>query len=138
LKFGLFTPQLVPSQVAVPVVGVGHALHELPQVSTLVFDTHRPPQLWKPVVQAMPQLDPSHVAVPLAGTGQGEQSEPQLCTLLVAAQLVPQAWNPVAHWKPHCRPSHVAIAFVGGAQAAHEVVPQLATPELGTHAPPHR
>lgn len=45
LKFGLFTPQLVPSHVAVPVAGVGHAVHELPQVSTLVLETHRPPQL---------------------------------------------------------------------------------------------
>lgn len=86
----------------------------------------------------MPQLVPSHVAVPLAGTGQGEQSAPQLWTLLAAAQLLPQAWKPVAHWKPHDSPSQMALPFAGGVQAVHDVVPQLATPELGTHALPHR
>jgi hypothetical protein len=49
-------------------------VHEVPQVCTLLLDTHTPPQLWKPVVQEMPQLVPSQVAMPLAGT---EQAVPQ-------------------------------------------------------------
>ena len=44
----MVTPQAVPSQLALPIVGTGQAVHELPQVSTLLFDTHSPPQLWKP------------------------------------------------------------------------------------------
>jgi hypothetical protein len=70
----MLTPQAVPSQVALPIVGTGQAVHEVPQVCTLLLDTHTPPQLWKPVVQAMPQLVPSQVAMPLAGT---EQAVPQ-------------------------------------------------------------
>ena len=75
----MLTPQEVPSQVALPIVGTGHAVHELPQVCTLFLETHVPPQLWKPVVQAMPQLLPSQVAMPLLGTGQAvPQDWPQL------------------------------------------------------------
>jgi hypothetical protein len=33
-------PQLVPSQVAVPLGDVGHAVHELPQVATALSETH--------------------------------------------------------------------------------------------------
>jgi hypothetical protein len=87
----MFTPHDVPSQVAVPFVGTGHAVHELPQVATLVFDTHSPPQLWKPVLHAMPQLVPLQVALPFDGTGQAVHDVPQLCALLFAAQLLPQA-----------------------------------------------
>jgi hypothetical protein len=84
------TPQAVPSQVALPIVGTGQAVHELPQVCTLLLDTHRPPQLWKPLTQAMPQLVPSQVALPLAGTAQAEQAVvPQLATLELATQVLP-------------------------------------------------
>ena len=91
-KLVMLTPQTLPSQVAVPFVGTGQAAQELPQVSTLLLDTHEPPQLWKPV----------------------------------------------GHWNPHCSPSQVAVALAGAVQVSHDVVPQLATPELATQAPPHR
>ena len=78
LNVGTLTPQLVPSQVALPTAGTGQAVHELPQLCTLLLDTHRPPQLWKPLVQAMPQLVPSQVAMPLVGTGHAVQDWPQL------------------------------------------------------------
>jgi hypothetical protein len=45
LKVGMFTPHDVPSQVAVPFAGTVHATHELPQVATLLLETHSPPQL---------------------------------------------------------------------------------------------
>lgn len=35
-------PQLVPSQVALPLAGTGHGVHELPHVSELKFETQRP------------------------------------------------------------------------------------------------
>jgi hypothetical protein len=92
LELGIFTPHDVPSHVAVPFVGTAQAVHELPQVATLLLDTHSPPQLWKPEL----------------------------------------------HWNPHCRPSQIAPPFAGATQAVHEVVPQLPTPELATHAFPHR
>ena len=91
VKFGMLTPQLVPSQVALPLAGTGQAVHELPHVATLLLDTHRPPQLWNPALQAMPQLVPSQVALPLAGTGQAVHDAPQLWVLLFAPQLLPQA-----------------------------------------------
>jgi hypothetical protein len=79
LKVGILTPQAVPSQVALPIAGTGQAVHELPQVCTLLLDTHMPPQLWKPLAQAMPQLVPLQVAMPLAGTAQAvPQDWPQL------------------------------------------------------------
>ena len=49
LKVGMLTPHAVPSQVAVPVVGTGHAVHELPQVKTLLFAAQLLPHAWKPV-----------------------------------------------------------------------------------------
>ena len=39
---------------------------------------------------------------------------------------------------PHAVPSHVDVPFAGGVQAVHDVVPQLLTLALATHAVPHR
>jgi hypothetical protein len=39
-------PQLVPSQVAVPPVGVAHAVHEEPHVAGLVLAAQLFPQAW--------------------------------------------------------------------------------------------
>ena len=36
-------PQLVPSQVAVPFIGVEHAMHDVPQPAMLVLATHALP-----------------------------------------------------------------------------------------------
>ena len=42
-------PQLVPSHVAVPFVGTGHAVHEVvPQPITLVLSTHAAPHWCEP------------------------------------------------------------------------------------------
>jgi hypothetical protein len=40
------TPQAVPSQVAAPLAGTAHAVHELPQLPVLVLDRHWLPQRW--------------------------------------------------------------------------------------------
>jgi hypothetical protein len=84
-------PQLAPLHVAVPFGGFGQGVQELPQLLTLVFDTHCPEQSWKPELQAMPQLLPSQVAVPFAGFGQGVQEVPQPSTLVFGTHLPPQA-----------------------------------------------
>jgi hypothetical protein len=39
------SPQLVPSQLAVPLGSVGQAVHEAPQVAVELLLTHTPPQL---------------------------------------------------------------------------------------------
>jgi len=39
-------PQLAPSQVACPLAGAGHGLHEAPQEAALLFGTQAPAQLW--------------------------------------------------------------------------------------------
>ncbi len=39
---------------------------------------------------------------------------------------------------PHAVPSQVALAFEGGAQAVHDVAPQLEALPFETHAVPHR
>jgi hypothetical protein len=36
--------QVVPSHVAAPLAGAAHAVHELPQVATALFETQLPPQ----------------------------------------------------------------------------------------------
>jgi len=38
-------PHEVPLQVAEPLAGTAHALHEAPQVAGLVFDAQLPPQV---------------------------------------------------------------------------------------------
>ena len=44
LTVGMFTPHDVPSQVAVPVVGTGQAVHDDPQLCTLLFAAQLLPQ----------------------------------------------------------------------------------------------
>jgi hypothetical protein len=40
------TPQDVPSQVATPFDGMGHAVHDAPHVEMLVLDAHALPHAW--------------------------------------------------------------------------------------------
>ena len=82
------TPQAVPLQVAEPLLGTAQAVHDDPQLLTLVLLRQAVPQTWKPVLQVMPQEVPLQVAEPLLGTGQGEHDEPQLSTLLLLEQLL--------------------------------------------------
>jgi hypothetical protein len=82
-------PQLVPSQVAVPFAGIGHAPHDAPHELTLLFGTHALPHAWNPLLHTKPQLTPSHVAVAFAGALHGVHDVPQLIGLSLAAQLDP-------------------------------------------------
>ena len=109
----MVTPQAVPSQRALPFVGVGQAVHTLgPQLLRLMFDAHRPPQSCVPTAQKAvqaavasmhvpaqsfsfvgqlpPQVVPSHVAIPPEGATQAEQEAPQLCVDMSSAQTAPQ------------------------------------------------
>ena len=107
-------PQLVPSQVAVPFIGVEHGVHDVaPHEFGLVFGWHVPLQSWLPsghmpehdAVEAMhvpahsfmpdgqvpPHVVPSQVAVPPVGTEHAAQLEPQELTAVLLTQAPPQA-----------------------------------------------
>jgi hypothetical protein len=49
------TPHIPETQVAVPLAGTGHGVHEVPQLSTLVFDTQTAPQRCVPDGQELRQ-----------------------------------------------------------------------------------
>jgi len=83
---------VVPSQVAVPPGGAEQAVHDVPQLAVLVFDTQAPLQLWKPELHVNPHDVPLHVAVALVTEGQALQDVvPQLAVLVFAEQALPQA-----------------------------------------------
>jgi hypothetical protein len=96
-----WTPQLVPSQVAVPLAGTGQGVQLAPQVAVLLLAAQVFPHKWKPVLHSTPQLVPLQVAAPFVGTGQGVQLAPQVAVLLLDTQAAPQAWKPEAQVKPH-------------------------------------
>ena len=84
--------QLEPSQVALPFVGVGHAVHDEPQFATSVSLTHVLPQRWNPALQMMPQFVPSQVAAEFAGIGHAVHDAPQRVASESAMQVEPQRW----------------------------------------------
>jgi hypothetical protein len=159
-------PQVVPLHVAVPLAGTAHAVHELPQVATLLFDTHAPlhkcwpdaqigthalPIGMKPGLQAIPQVVPLHVAVPLAGTAHAVHEPPQVATSLfdthaplhtccpaghVRTQVDPIGAKPALQVMPQVVPLHVATPFAGTGHGVHEL-PQVATALFDTHVPLH-
>jgi hypothetical protein len=56
-------PHVVPSHVAVAPAGVGHGVHEVPQLATSLFAAQVLPQRWVPVAQ-MITLGASPPSVP--------------------------------------------------------------------------
>ena len=86
-------PHAVPSQVAVPLVGAVHAVHDVvPQLLVLVLATHVDPHRWKPLLQVNPHWVPSQVAVALAGAVHGVvQLVPQVAGLLFGWHELPHA-----------------------------------------------
>jgi hypothetical protein len=66
------------------------------------------------------------------------QLAPHCVTLESLAQALLQVWKPAVQVKPQLVPSQVAVLLVGAEQAVQEVVPQLLTLVLETHAVPHK
>jgi len=85
-------PQLVPSQVAVPLGSPGQGVQLVPHVCTRVSATQAPLQSWVPLVQAMPQLVPSQVAVPLGSPGHGSQRAQHVRGSLPETHCPEQRW----------------------------------------------
>lgn len=86
-------PQLVPLHVALPLVGTGQGVHELPQELRLVLSAHELPQRWVPVLHTKSQAVPLQVDVPNGGGAHGLHDVPQVFTLKLLAQAVPQRWK---------------------------------------------
>ncbi len=66
------TPHIPETQVAEPLAGTGHGAHEVPQLSTLVFETQTAPQrcvpvgqelLQRPVAESQPSAQPRSLEV---------------------------------------------------------------------------
>jgi hypothetical protein len=85
-------PHVVPSHVALPLVGTAHGVQSAPQLETLLLETHAPPQSWNPALHVYPHEVPSHVAVAFAGMEHAEHEAPQLLTLLLLTHAAPHAW----------------------------------------------
>ncbi|MCU0702181.1 MAG: hypothetical protein MUC96_37265, partial [Myxococcaceae bacterium] len=110
-------PQFVPSQVGVvplPAGPAGHGEHRLPQVFTLLFDTHCPLHSWKPGLHCTPQVVPLQVATPKLGVGHGVHIEPHVATLEFDTHCVPHWWKPAAQVYWHCPATHWGFAAPGG------------------------
>jgi len=138
--------QLVPLQVVVPPVAVGHGVHEVPQVAVAVLETQLPEQTWYPDVHVpTTQVDPEQVVVPTLPVGQAAQTPPHSryvpAAQAVATHVVPEqayAVAPVIEQVAHVPPQSIVPA----AQAvATHVVPEQAyavapVVEQVAHVPP--
>ena len=105
-------PHAVPSQVAVPFIGVEHAVHDVPHEFALLFGWQVPEQSWLPLGQT-PEQD-----------------------ALLAMHAPAHSFMPVGHVPPQVVPSHVALPPVG-VEHAVQLEPQEVTAVLLTHDDPH-
>jgi hypothetical protein len=106
-------PHFVPSQVAVPCVGVGHAVQEVPQLATLAFAEQVPPQSWLP-----PGQSPPH-------------------DIASGTHAVAHSFVPAGQVAPQELPSQVASPPTGTKHGL-QLCPQCVTSMFDTHYPPHR
>ena len=98
----------------------------LPQVATLKFETHEPPQSWKPWLHIPPQLVPLQVAVPLVGAGHGEHEKlPQLLMPLLLTHWPPQSCVPKLQEIAQTPPVQSRVALGGATGQTLQEVPQL-------------
>jgi hypothetical protein len=93
---GHVEPHERPSQVALPPVGTGHAVHDVvPQLEVRALLTQAPVpagQRWKPFLHMMPHAPFEQTAVPLASVGHFVHDAPQALASLSAEQPVPHLW----------------------------------------------
>ena len=93
-------PQTPSVQVACPLVGTGHCVHDVPHCSALVSDTHTPSQLWAPVGHVPSQARSSAMHAPL------------------------QILLPVGQAGMQETPLQLTVPPVGAVHGVHEVEPQ--------------
>jgi len=84
------TPQApAVEQVALPLAGAAHGVHERPQLAGLELDAQLLPHGCVPGLQLNPHDVPSHVGVAFAGGVQGVQNVPHVEVLLFGAHALP-------------------------------------------------
>jgi hypothetical protein len=127
-------PQFVPSHVGVPLVGVGHAVHEVPHEPVSMLLLQVPLQSWEPAGQA--QVEVWQVFPPEHGAPHAPQLLLSVARLTHAVGLtVGQAVNPIMLQEPpQFVPSHVGVKLVGLGHAEHSV-PQELVDVLLVHVP---
>ena len=107
-------PQVVPSQLGAPLVGVAHGVHELPHELVLLLGWQVPLQSWVPIGQT-----PAHDAV-------------------LAMHAPAQSFMPVGQVPPHTVPSQVAVPPPVGAVQAMQAEPHELTDVLRAQVDPQR
>ena len=89
------TPQVVPLQVAVPLAGCGHGVHDVsPQVATLVLSTQAVPHKCDPPAHGKLQAPLVQTGVAFAGTGAQSEFTQQFA---FGMQALPHSLKPDAH-----------------------------------------
>ena len=121
--------------------GTLQAVHEAPQLATLVLLRHDEPHEWKPAPHVKPH-DPSvHVELPFEGTGHEVTQLPQCvgsAAILISHPFddnPSQSENPGLQTNPHAVPLHDAAACAGTGHAVH-ALPQVAVLLLFAQVPP--
>ncbi len=106
-------PQVVPSQVAAPFIGVEHAVHEVPHEFALLLGWQVPLQSCVPIGQT-----PLHEAAD-------------------AMHAPAHSFIPAGQVPPHCAPSHVALPPPVGTEHAVQLDPHELTDVSLAQADPH-
>jgi hypothetical protein len=134
VPWGHWAPHLTPSQVAVPPVGMGQGVQEVPQLVGLVSLKQASLQRWKPGLHLSSHLSPSQVEMPSGDDGQGEQEEPQALRLLRSTQMPLQRFLPSGQAPSQGAPSGTQLSRQGfwpaGQETPHRVPSQVAVPPL--------
>jgi hypothetical protein len=104
--------QVVPLQVVVPFGEVGQAVHEVPQVATLLLETQLPAQTWYPDAHAVATHDvPEQAKAVALAVGQTAQTVPQASKPgPLATHVPPQRLNPDLQTQACVAMSHVSLA----------------------------
>lgn len=123
-------PHAVPLHVAVPLDGVGHGVHDEPQVATAELETQVPlHRCWPAGQRHWPPLQ-------VCGAAHLVSHSPQFAlSLWVSTQAPLQSLAEPWHDVPHRVPSQVAAPPVGAGHSVHEVPHELVE-ALETQAPP--
>jgi hypothetical protein len=142
---GHWAPHLTPSQVAVPPVGMGQGVQEVPQLVGLVSLRQASLQRWKPALHFRSHLSPSQVEMPSGDDGQGEQEEPQALRLVRSTQMPLQRFFPSGQAPSQGAPSGTQLSrqafWPAGQETPQRVPSQVAVPPLmagqASHETPH-
>lgn len=125
-------PQLVPSQVEVPLGVAGHAVQELPQLSALVFDTQARPHACWPEGQAhMPLVH----APPMGQSAVTRQ--PSVQRFVIGSHVVPAGHQPATTQSSGSASHAPRLQTLPAAQACPQAPQSSALLKRSTQSRPH-